>query len=188
MFGKFVMAAAVAALLAMPGAAQAQRGFGGGHIGGGHIGGFGGGHIGGFGGGFAGARIGGLGGGFGGARIGGFGGGLHGPAIGGLGGFRAARIGPGFRTGALGFRGPGIRTFGPGFRTFGPRFAFGPRFNRSRFGHRHFFAGPLFLGAYAATGWYGGSCWSWEPTPFGWRRVYVCDSYYGYPYGYPDWY
>jgi hypothetical protein len=32
-------------------------------------------------------------------------------------------------------------------------------------------------------GLYGGSCWSWQPTPWGWRRVWVCDYDYGY-YGY----
>jgi hypothetical protein len=47
---------------------------------------------------------------------------------------------------------------------------------RFAFFHRHRFVGPFF-GLYAA-GY--SSCWSWAPTPVGWRRVWVCD----YPYGY----
>jgi hypothetical protein len=35
----------------------------------------------------------------------------------------------------------------------------------------------------ATLGLYGGSCWSWQPTPWGWQRVWVCDYDYGY-YGY----
>jgi hypothetical protein len=39
-----------------------------------------------------------------------------------------------------------------------------------RFHHRHFFAfgfgGPFY-----------DSCWSWVPTRYGWRRVYVCGDY-----------
>jgi hypothetical protein len=44
------------------------------------------------------------------------------------------------------------------------------------FHHRRFF-GP-FVGLYAS-GY--GSCWSWVPTSFGWRRVWVCGPYgWGY--------
>lgn len=44
------------------------------------------------------------------------------------------------------------------------------------FHHRRFF-GP-FVGLYAS-GY--GSCWSWVPTAFGWRRVWVCGPYgWGY--------
>ena len=32
----------------------------------------------------------------------------------------------------------------------------------------------------AGVGLYGGSCWSWQPTPWGWQRVWACDYDYGY--------
>jgi hypothetical protein len=119
------------------------------------------------------------------ARMGGGGfrgGGMH---MGG-GGMRSFS-GGGFRTG---FAGPRFRTAGFVGRPFiGPRHfafrqAFAPRFNRfafarvNRFHHRRFaFAAVLFV---AGVGLYGGSCWSWEPTPWGWQRVWAC----GYDYGY----
>jgi hypothetical protein len=86
--------------------------------------------------------------------------------------------GGGFRTG---FAGPRFRTAGFVGRPFiGPRhFAFRPGFARfDRFHHRRFaFAAvPLAVGVRV----YGGSCWRWRPTPWGWQRVWVC----GYDYGY----
>jgi len=48
--------------------------------------------------------------------------------------------------------------------------------HRFAFFHRRHF-GPFF-GVYA--GGYS-SCWSWVPTPLGWRNVWVCGPYgYGY--------
>jgi hypothetical protein len=43
---------------------------------------------------------------------------------------------------------------------------------RFAFFHRRHF-GPFF-GIYAAS---YSSCWSWVPTAFGWRRVWVCGPY-----------
>jgi len=51
-------------------------------------------------------------------------------------------------------------------------------FSHGRFAHRHhrfFFAGGPFIAGY---GYYGYDCWRWAPTPWGLRRVWVCD-YYG---------
>jgi hypothetical protein len=124
-----------------------------------------------------------FGGGFGG---GGFGGGFRGASIGGGGfggGFRAASIGGGFRGGFV--RGPGFGggvLRGPAFvgrsafihRGFFPnrRFAFFPR--------RRFFGAPFFgVGAFALA---SSSCWTWVPTTFGWRRVWACDSGWGWGY------
>jgi hypothetical protein len=139
-------------------------------------------------GGGGGFRGGGVGGGFRGAAIGG---GFRGAAMGG--GFRAAAVSGGFRGGFVGPRGGGFRAaaVGAGFRGgfVGPRhFAFrpgfAPRFNRfafarfHRFHHRRFaFAAVPFV---TGVGLYAGSCWSWQPTPWGWQRVWVC----GYDYGY----
>jgi len=39
------------------------------------------------------------------------------------------------------------------------------------FRHRHFFG--VGVGLYAAS-----SCWTWVPTQFGWRRVWVCGGPY----------
>lgn len=53
---------------------------------------------------------------------------------------------------------------------------FFPHHRFAFFHHRRHF-GPLF-GLYAS-GY--SSCWSWVPTAFGWRRVWVCGPYgYGY--------
>ena len=43
-------------------------------------------------------------------------------------------------------------------------------------------SGPLpALAPFAfGVGLYGGSCWSWQPTAWGWQRVWAC----GYDYGY----
>src|SRR5262245_32147930 len=62
------------------------------------------------------------------------------------------------------------------FARFHNRFAFA-RFHR--FHNRRFFA---FAAApfVAGVGLYGGSCWSWQPTPWGWQRVWACDYDYGY--------
>ena len=136
------------------------------------------------------ARMGGMGGGFhgggfhgGGFHSGGFhGGGFHG------GGFRAAGIGGGFRGGMVGggFRSAAFRhgfvgsrsfAFRPGFAPRAHRFAFA-RFNR--FHHRRFFAFAAAPSFVAGVGLYGASCWSWQPTPWGWQRVWACDYDYGY--------
>jgi hypothetical protein len=144
--------------------ADARMGGGGGGF---HGGGF---HGGGF-------RGGGVGGGFRGAMIGG---GFRGAGVGG--GFRGAMMGGGFRGGS--FRGAGFRGGFVGPRNLAFRPGFAPRFNRfafarfGRFHHRRFaFAAAPFV---AGVGLYGGSCWSWQPTAWGWQRVWAC----GYDYGY----
>ncbi len=144
-------------------------------MGGGGGGGGGGGFRGGGGGGFHGGMMGGgfRGGMTGGGFRGGMGGGFSGRMVGG--GFRSAIVGGGFRSAGLrsGFVGSRSFAFRPGLA---PRFA---RFNR--FGHRRFaFAAVPFA---VGVGLYGGSCWSWQPTPWGWQRVWACDYDYGY-YGY----
>src|SRR5262249_327629 len=155
-------------------------GGGGGFHGGGFHGGMGGGGFrGGMGGG--GFRGGMGGGGFRGAAVGG---GFRGGAIGG--GFRGAAVGGGFRSAAIGggFRSPAFRGGFVGARSFAVRPGFAPRVNRFAFarlrgfGHRRFaFAAVPFV---AGVGLYGGSCWSWQPTPWGWQRVWGCDYDYGY--------
>ena len=113
------------------------------------------------------------------ARMGG-GGGFHGGGFhGGMGGgFRGAAVGGGFRSAAFrgGFVGSRSFAFRPGFAPRVNRFAFA-RFHR--FHNRRFFA---FAAApfVAGVGLYGGSCWSWQPTPWGWQRVWDCDYDYGY--------
>ncbi|MGE5534319.1 MAG: hypothetical protein ACM3W7_02275, partial [Acidobacteriota bacterium] len=90
--------------------------------------------------------------------------------------FRGGRQFRGFRSGRSFTRFHGGRSFA--------RF----RGDRRFFHHRPFFA-AAFIGApffydYAYDYDYG-SCWVWRPTPFGWRRVYVCGpeySYYTEPY------
>jgi hypothetical protein len=141
------------------------------------------------------ARMGGMGGGFhgGGFHGGGFhGGGFHGGGFHG-GGFRAAGIGAGFRGGMVGggFRSAAFRGGFVGSRSFAFRPGFAPRVNRfafarfnnrvafariNRFHNRRFFA---FAAApfVAGVGLYGASCWSWQPTPWGWQRVWACDDY-----------
>jgi hypothetical protein len=88
------------------------------------------------------------------------------------GGMRTAMVGGGVRS--AGFRGGfvGGRTvaFRPGFARPGNRFAF-HRFHHRRFA---FAAAPLAFGV----GYYGGSCWSWQPTPWGWQRIWACDDVY----------
>ena len=152
------------------------------------------------------ARMGGGGGFHGGGFHGGMGGGFHGGMGGGFrggmvsGGFRGAAIGGGFRGAAIGggFRGPAFRggfvgarsfAFRPGFAPRVNRFAFrpgfAPRVNRFAFARFHRFHNRRFFAFAAApfvagVGLYGGSCWSWQPTPWGWQRVWDC----GYDYGY----
>ena len=161
MVRRFIIALAAvtfAGAVAASTTADARMGGGGGFHGGGfHGGGF---HGGGF-------RGGGVGGGFRGAMIGG--------------GFRGAGVGGGFRGGS--FRGAGFRGGFVGPRNLAFRPGFAPRFNRfafarfGRFHHRRFaFAAAPFVGV----GLYGGSCWSWQPTAWGWQRVWAC----GYDYGY----
>ena len=158
--------------------ADAQRGVGGGFRGGGGF------HAAGIGGGFRGGM---MGGGFrGGAFRGGMvGGGFRGAA------FRPAVVGGGFRSAAFrpavvggGFRSAAFRHGFVGSRSFAFRPGFAPRVHRfafarfQRFHHRRFFAfAPSFV---AGVGLYGASCWSWQPTPWGWQRVWAC----GYDYGY----
>ncbi len=157
--------------------ADARMGGGGGFRGGGfHAAAIGGGFRGGMvGGGFRGAafRGGVVGGGFRGAafRGGVVGGGFRSAA------FRGGVVGGGFRSAAFrgGFVGSRSFAFRPGFASRVNRFAFA-RFNR--FHHRRFaFAAVPFV---AGVGLYGGSCWSWQPTPWGWQRVWACDYDYGY--------
>ena len=75
------------------------------------------------------------------------------------------------------FIGPRHFAFRPGFA---PGFAFR---NRVFFGNRFF---PRNRFAFAAVpfgvglGFYGASCWSWQPTPWGWQRVWVCGNDFGY--------
>jgi hypothetical protein len=133
-----------------------------------------------------------MGGGFRGASSGG---GFRGASIGGgfrgasniVGGFRGATMGRGVRTAAIGggFRGSAFRGGFVGSHRFAFRPGFAPRVNRfafarfHRFHHRRFFA---FAAApfVAGVGLYGASCWSWQPTPWGWQRVWVCGDNYGY--------
>ena len=129
------------------------------------------------------------GGGFHGAMGGGFRGGMaggfRGAAIGG--GFRGAAIGGGFRSAAIGrgFGGPAFRGGVVGPRSFAFRPGFAPRANRFAFARFHRFRNRAFFAFAAApfvagVGLYGGSCWTWQPTPWGWQRVWAC----GYDYGY----
>lgn len=110
------------------------------------------------------ARFGGFGGGFGGMH-GGFGG-MHG------GGFAAAHIG-GFGGFHSGFVGRSAFVGRPAFFHHGffpgRRFAFFP--------HRRFIAPFFGVGALYAASY---SCWTWVPTAWGWRRVWACDSGYGF--------
>ena len=95
-------------------------------------------------------------------------------------------IGGGFRCAAIG---GGLRNAGGfvGSRSFAFRPSVAPRFNRVAFArfnrvhHRRFAFAAVPFGV--GVGLYGGSCWSWQPTPWGWQRVWVCDYDYGY-YGY----
>jgi len=112
------------------------------------------------------------------------GGGFRGAAIGG--GFRSAGIGGGFRGAAIGggFRGPAFRGGFVDARRFAFRPGFAPRVNRFAFARFHRFHNRRFFAFAAApfvagVGFYGASCWSWQPTPWGWQRVWVC----GYDYG-----
>ena len=165
--------------------ADAQRGMGGGARGGGGAAAVGGGFRGGMaGGGFRGGMAG------GGFRAAAIGGGFRGGAVGG--GFRGAAfrpavVGGGFRSPAFrgGFVGARSFAFRPGFAPRVNRFAFARFHNRfafarfNRFHHRRFFA---FAAApfVAGVGLYGASCWSWQPTPWGWQRVWACGDGYGY--------
>jgi hypothetical protein len=101
------------------------------------------------------------------------GGGFRGGGFGG-GGFRGGFGGGGFRGGFVGggFRGAAFRPGFVGRPAFGPRFGFRNRFFfRNRFA---FAAVPVGVGV----GFYGGSCWSWVPTAWGWQRAWLCDYYY----------
>src|SRR5215467_660772 len=154
------------------------------------------------------ARMGGMGGGGfrggGGFHAAGIGGGFRGGMMGG--GFRGAAfrggmVGGGFRSAAFrpavvggGFRSAAFRGGFVGSRSFAFRPGFAPRVNRvafarfnnrvafarfNRFHNRRFFA---FAAApfVAGVGLYGASCWSWQPTPWGWQRVWACGDDYGY--------
>jgi hypothetical protein len=102
------------------------------------------------------ARMGGGGGGRGGS---GFGGGIHGG-----GSFHSAMVGGGIRSSR--FVGSRNLAFRPG----------AARFNRVAFARFHRFHRARF--AFASVGLYGGSCWSWQPTAWGWQRVWACDYDY----------
>ena len=107
-----------------------------------------------------------------GPRGGGFGGGGMRGAVMGGGGFRGAMVGGGFRAAGMrsGFVGPRSVAFRPGFARPVNRFAF------NRFHHRRFaFAAVPFA---AGVGYYGGSCWTWQATPWGWQQVWACGDYY----------
>jgi len=93
-------------------------------------------------------------------------------------------VGGGFRGAAFrgGFVGARSFAFRPGFAPRVNRFAFARFHNRfafarfNRFHHRHFSvvaAAPFAAGV----GLYGASCWNWQPTPWGWQRVWACDDY-----------
>jgi hypothetical protein len=166
MVGKVMIALAAvtfAAAMAVSQTANARMGGGGG---GGFRGGGGGGFHGGMG---------------GGVRAGMMGGGFRGGMAGG--GFRSATVGGGVRSPFVGagFRSAGLRSGFVGSRSFAFRPGFVPRFARfNRFGHRRFaFAAVPFA---VGVGLYGASCLSWQPTPWGWQRVWVCDYDYGYGY------
>src|SRR5262249_33448304 len=153
----------VGAVAASTTADARMGGMGGGFHGGGfHGGGF---HAAGMGGGFRGGMVGG---GFRGAafRGGVVGGGFRGAA------FPPAGVGGGFRSRAFrqGFVGSRSFAFRPGFAPRAHGFAFAG-FNR--FHHRRFFAFAAAPFA-AGVGLYGASCWSWQPTPWGWQRVWAC--------------
>jgi hypothetical protein len=94
---------------------------------------------------------------------------------------RSAPVGGGFRNPAFrgGFVGARSFAFRPGFAPRVNRFAFA-RFNR--FHRRRFFAfaAAPFVAGVGLYGAYGASCWSWQPTPWGWQRVWACDYDYGY--------
>jgi len=170
--------AAVTFVGAVAASATADARMGG--MGGGGFRGGGGFHAAGIGGGFRGGM---MGGGFRGAafRGGMVGGGFRGAA------FRPAVVGGGFRSAAFrgGFVGSRSLAFRPGFAPRVNRFAFARFHNRfafarfNRFHHRRFFA---FAAApfVAGVGLYGASCWSWQPTPWGWQRVWACGDGYGY--------
>jgi hypothetical protein len=122
------------------------------------------------------------------ARMGGGGGFHRGGFHGGMGGgFRGGMVGGGFRGAAIGggFRGPAFRGGFVGSRSFAFRPGFAPRVNRVAFARFHRFHNRRFFAFAAApfvsgVGLYGGSCWSWQPTPWGWQRVWACDYDYGY--------
>jgi hypothetical protein len=130
----------------------------------------------------------------GGFRGGMAGGGFRAAAIGG--GFRGGMAGGGFRGAAFarsapvggGFRNPAFRGGFVGARSFAFRPGFAPRVNRfafarfNRFHRRRFFAfaAAPFVAGVGLYGAYGASCWSWQPTPWGWQRVWACDYDYGY--------
>jgi hypothetical protein len=98
---------------------------------------------------------------------GGGGGGGRGGGGGGRGGgsFHAAMMGGGMqRSGFVGSRSVAFRS------------GVSPRFNRVAFARFHRFHHRRF--AFASVGFYGDSCWTWQSTPWGWRRVWACDSDY----------
>jgi hypothetical protein len=168
-------ATAFAGAMAVTTAADARMGGGGGfHGGGGGFHGGGGMRAGGMGGGVRAAAIGG-----GGFRGPGMGGGVRTAAIGG--GFRGAGMGGGVRAAAVGggFRSAPFRGGFVGTRNVAFRPGLGRPFHRvafNRFHHRRFaFAAVPFA---VGVGYYGGSCWTWQATPWGWQQVWAC----GYDY------
>src|SRR5262245_18054082 len=106
-----------------------------------------------------------------GPRGGGFGGGGMRGAVMGGGGVRSTMVGGGFRAAGMrsAFVGPRSVAFRPGFARPVNRFAF------NRFHHRRFaFAAVPFA---VGVGYYGGSCWTWQPTAWGWQQVWACGGY-----------
>jgi hypothetical protein len=109
------------------------------------------------------------------ARMGGVGGGFGG-------GFHGAMMGGGFRGGMM--SSAGFRSGFVGSHSFGFRPGFAPRFNRLAFARSHHFHHfhrfhhfPNRFFAFAAAPFavgVGESCWSWQPTPWGWQRVWIC--------------
>jgi hypothetical protein len=63
-----------------------------------------------------------------------------------------------------------------GSRSVAFRSGVSPRFNRVAFARFHRFQHRRF--AFASVGFYGDSCWTWQSTPWGWRRVWACDYDY----------
>jgi hypothetical protein len=91
-----------------------------------------------------------------------------------------------FRGGGVGFRSANVGTFrGGAFR--GGAFRANARFGRN-FRGRGFVGGPFFYGVGYPGYYYGDGCYQtervWDGYGYSLREVYVCDSGYGYDYGY----
>jgi hypothetical protein len=95
--------------------------------------------------------------------------------------------------------GPRRIEFRPGFNRFGfrrigfartpfvgsRRLAFHPGFPRfNRFGSRQFRVAVAPFAVGVGIGLYGGPCWGWQPTPWGWQQVWFCGGGVSYGGGY----